>query len=123
MLPRSATGLHRLSIGVDAVVLADGRTVIHYPADGSHEVKALVVNAFVRTEAFVYQADDGVRVGRLGDDFAGVLADIACERDHPCSGLAREWLRTFSASRPLGALILESVHSSDSPTTTIEAAS
>jgi hypothetical protein len=91
---RAITGRQRILPGLDAVVLEDGSPVLLFDAaTADPETVPTIVQAFIITEAVVYQADDGQHVGRLSDDFSDAIVDMSYGGDQAARKLCRQWIR------------------------------
>jgi hypothetical protein len=91
---RAITGRQRILPGLDAVVLEDGSPVLLFnQSTADSETLPVIVQAFIITEAVVYQADDGQHVGRYSDDFSGAIVDMSYGGDQAARALCRQWIR------------------------------
>ena len=93
MTLRAVTGKQRILPGLDAVVLEDGSPVLLFDAASADpETVPTIVQAFVITEAVVYQADDGQHVGRLSDAFSDAIVDMSFGGDQAARRLCLQWM-------------------------------
>ena len=106
---RAITGRQRILPGLDAVVCEGGTPVVLFDAASADpETVPTIVDAFLITEAVVYQADDGQHVGRLSDDFSDAIIDMSYGGNQAARALCRQWM-----TRP--ALSFALAQSEDSP--------
>jgi hypothetical protein len=105
---RAITGRQRILPGLDAVVLEDGTPVLLFDATSADpETVPTIVQAFIITEAVVYQADDGQHVGRLSDDFSDAIIDMGSAGNQDARKLCRQWMTrpalSFVLAQPPGS--------------------
>jgi hypothetical protein len=93
LMLRAFVGRQRLIPGLEAVVLEGGVPVVLFDAASADpETVPTIIEAFVMTEAVVYQADDGQHVGRLSDDFSDAIVDMSYGGNQAARKLCRQWL-------------------------------